>query len=110
MDVFDCITDPHDHRRKLDNADNAYASYKVLECENLLEYANCYLITNSNLLACSLIHYNDFCVSEFGLTPLTDISLSRFAFYVAHYVSHADYQSLQDTVIITRVKNIWLVE
>lgn len=72
-------------------------AYKYFECKSLEEYKLLSVKAEVHCLASLTISYWKFCQKTFfGIGPFWDISLSGYAFSVAHYVSKSSYRNLDD--------------
>lgn len=71
----------------------------------MYEYAKLVLLGNNFGLTGCLQSYNGWCKRYFSLSPLTDCTISGFAFHCAHFLSKASYQHLKCEKIISCIKN-----
>lgn len=87
MSDYNTVTDIHDMRNALGLNSTCFNMYEKLDCKSMLDYAKYYLLSNTFGLVSSLLFFNDYCMLNFKVTCLNDVSLAQFSFFLAHYLS-----------------------
>lgn len=74
---------------------NDMAAFHILRCKNLHDYGVYALRANTVCLSDLLWYYARFCLKQYGLQPITDLSSASYAFSLCHFVSQTNYENLQ---------------
>lgn len=87
-------------QREMESAyEHAKLTYNIVNCENLLDYANACLKSNTYGIADLMINYSRFLQNIFTIHPWFDVSLSSYSYNAAHYISKSNYHNLNNLKI-----------
>lgn len=88
-----------------DDYKQAVDAFKNMGCVNMLDYAYASLKSSVYGLGDILYAYADWCMQQFGITPLWDPSLASFSSAACHFYSRTDYELLQSKDIYKKIND-----
>lgn len=89
--------------------DKAHTAYQYFNCQNLGQYGQYCLETDTLSLASLIVNYAIWAMQTFnGICPMFDISIGTFSYSAMHYVSQSNYTNLLNGKILKTVESTLL--